>query len=140
MASDDRNPDSCGCYHDGIILQDLPGLIDHFHFFFSIGIIKEYITMRKAIPVDGMRIGLLSFYTGPLILHLPNSLYPCSGNRLVSRNNNPFDFVGFMQGGKGQHHLYGRAIRIGNDLVIGTDGRCIDFRHNQTLGWIHTPC
>ena len=75
----------------------------------------------------------------PFVHQLGNCFYAGTCYRLVSRYHHPFDLIFFVQWFQHQHHLYGRTVWIGNDLVFLRNGIAVYFRNHQLFGRVHSP-
>ena len=52
VATNYRNPDSCRCNLNAVVIQDLTGFMNEFHFLFGVVIFEENITVRNAVQVN----------------------------------------------------------------------------------------
>ena len=127
-----------GSHSYRIIAEDLLCFSYQFHLLLGIAIFFEYIAVRNRIAVDRVVVGHRPLYALVLVFQLGNRLHPSSGDRLVGRNYDALDSI-FAQGCQGHEHLDGRAVRIGNDLILSGKYIGIDLRDNQFFGRIHTP-
>ncbi len=94
-------------------------------------LLDELLRRLVAHAIDGL--GLV-----PQLVH---AFLAGAADRLVGRNDDALDHGGVVQGLQHQHQLGGRAVRIGDDvLLLGVpDGVRIHFRHDQRHVRIHAP-
>src|SRR4028119_2081795 len=71
--------------------------------------------------------------------HLVHALLPRARDRLVGRDDDALDPGGIVERLQGDHHLGGRAIGIGDDVLaaIAVDGVGVHLRHDQRHVRVH---
>ena len=72
-------------------------------------------------------------------IHLGDGLIARARHALVCGNHYPLDAELTVHGRQRQNHLYGRAVRIGDNPVVGRKNISVNLRYHQFLGGIHSP-
>ena len=65
------------------------------------------------------------------VFQLADGFQAGAGDALVGGDDDAADAVFALQGADSQHHLYGRAVRVGNDAVVGLHGVDVDFGYHE---------
>ena len=128
-----------GCIHtNGVVTKDLLGLPGHFHLFLGIAIVQEYVNLRQHVEGDLLRIHLAGGRSAieqvrGLFRELFNGQFAGAGNRLIGRDVDALDANLVVYRFQRHQHLYGGAIRIGDDVAIGIVGNplWIDLWNHQ---------
>ena len=65
--------------------------------------------------------------------------FPGAGDRLIGRDDHPFDFGRIVQRLQRHHHLRGRAIRVGDDVLppVAVDRLRVHLGHDQRHVRVH---
>ena len=128
--------------HQYVFIQNLVRLVNHLHLFLRITSLQERVDMRKDVLVYRIWIHgriFAPFLSSTLGLHLIQCLVAGTGHRLIGGNHYPLYLERFVKRSQWHQHLYGRTVRIRNDIVICSDDISVDFRHDQFLRRVHPP-
>ena len=78
-------------------------------------------------------------FAGALGLELIHALLAAAAHALVGGDDDALDAVSLLEGSQRHEHLDGRAVRVRDDVVIGTQDVTVDFGDDQFLGRVHAP-
>ena len=138
MAAFHGNAHGGGANGDGRVPQDLAGLVHHLHLFLGIAVGQENVDVREHVLVNGVG-EFAAAATGTFGLHLLDAALAGAGDALVGAHHDALDAIDLVQGSEGQYHLDGRAVGVGNDVVLRGEDIGIDLRHHQRHGGVHAP-
>ena len=121
MPDKDRHAGNIGGHFNRGV-KDALGLCHHFPLFISGAVFHNIADLRDHIKGDlfGKRVGLdrvIDVDTPRLVEQLVHRRFPRTRNRLVGRNYHPLYLRRVVQRLERYHHLYGRAVWVGDDIL-----------------------
>ncbi len=141
------NPDRGGGNPDGMVAENFPGFVYHFHLFFGVPGIQERINVRQCVKRNlvGIHVRLYRppFQAGfGLLMQFFHRLDPGTGDRLVCGNHKSFDLIFGVDGMERHHHLDGGTVGVGNDVFVPKQSHRIriHFGYHKRHFRVHAPC
>ncbi len=119
VAEEHRHPDAGRIHPNGFVLQDLLGFPHHLHLFFGVAVVLELVDVRERVERDllreDFRVNRLTVQQiGCLSRQFTDGARAGAGDRLIGRDVDADDLRDVVNRLERNHHLYGRAVRVGN--------------------------
>ena len=144
--TDEYRDTDAGCGDLDLGIQNLLGLDHHLPFLLGVAVFHEDVDVRNDVEGDGLgeRLHVVVFRlvhedAAGLIEQFVHAFLAGAGRRLIGRDDNPRDIADVVQRFQRHHHLDGRAVGVGDDVLPGIagDGLRIDLRHHQRNVRVH---
>ena len=143
MADEDRHAHA-GRGHLDLRIEDLLGLDHHLPFLLGRAVVEEVVDVRDDVEGDLLGelhrlVGIADEDVAALLEQLVHARLAGAGDRLVGRDDDPLDRRRVVQRLQRHHHLRGRAIRVGDDVLapIEVDRLGIHLGHDQRHVRVH---
>src|SRR5690606_38781235 len=146
VADEDGHACARGRYLD-LGIQDLLRLGHHLPFLFRVAVLHEDVDVRNDVEGDLLRellrLDLLAWdvLALGLVPQLVHGLFAGARDGLVGRDDYALDRRVVVQRFQDDHHLCGRAVRVGNDILLAEvlHRLRIHLRHDQRHVLVVTP-
>ena len=137
--ADEHRHAHAGGRHLDLGIEDLLGLGHHLPFLARVAVLHEDVDVGNAVEGDllGELLGLdllarhvLALGLGPQLVH---GVLAGAGDGLIGRHHHALDGGAVVQGLQRHHQLHGRAVGVGDDVLLGVAGHRVGVHlgHDQ---------
>ena len=123
---------------EGLIVQDLLGLLDHLPFLFGVAVVEEDVDVGEHIERDGVG-ELLGCLARDAVLEIVVARDARAGHRLIGGVDDALDAEAVIERLQCDHRLYGGAVGVCDDALVPLHVLGIDLGDDKGDVVVHTP-
>ena len=144
VAHEDRHPDRRARDPQIREVQDLAALRDELPLFLRVAVVQEHVDLgqgveRDLVGIHAVGLRLAGGVGANLALQLGDRLGAGAGHGLVGVDDHALDADAVAQRHEHRHELHRRAVRVGDDALVGLEVVRVDLAHDERDGGIHAP-